>query len=318
MEVIWLVLAILLLLGISIAYWQRRLRANRESVSPQLQPLLWDQTPKSQPNELLGLYPLPTELCPLSPVSKNQGFSNLKSQLQELANLGWAKNESSWYLKFSLHPRDISEAISAERVIEILLNHAMRVTPEFSIPQMVPRVLVESIPFAAGEFVVDEDGWVTIKVSPHFFNDKPAAHAILAHEVCHYILENSGIRHGDFEVNERYTDLCMFICGFGEIFLAGYKRESAQNDYRPGHRLGYLTAPEYEFANQYVVELYQSKKLTLNSELDRLRTRLSQLLYGDRDKCRRLIEAQRRRSPHKSEVDLYQDAIDRLIRDRGR
>jgi len=89
----------------------------------------------------------------------------------------------------------------------------------------------------------------------NFFEDQLAAQAILAHEVCHYILNNSGIRKSDTEQNERYTDLCMFVCGFGQIFLAGYKRETAQSEYRRGHRLGYLTDAEYEFAQQYVTQL---------------------------------------------------------------
>ncbi len=99
--------------------------------------------------------------------------------------------------------------IAPAQFIEILLSHARRVTPEFSVPLMVPQTVVESTPFAAGRFEVDEEGWVKIKVSPDFFNDKLAAQAILAHEACHYILENSGIRYHDFKLNERYTDLCL-------------------------------------------------------------------------------------------------------------
>jgi hypothetical protein len=219
---------------------------------------------------------------------------------------------------FSLNTSHFAHAIAPTEVIEILLNHARRITPEFSVPQMTPRAIVESTPFAGGRFEVDAEGWVTIKVSPDFFKDKLAAQAILAHEVCHYILENSGIRKSDFQLNERYTDLCMFICGFGQIFLAGYKREPAQKEYRPGHRLGYLTDGEYQFANQYVVKLRQSHKLKLQSELDELRRRLFQLLYGDESACKRHIDAERKRSPDKSEVDMYQDVIFRLERDRGR
>lgn len=174
------------------------------------------------------------------------------------------------------------------------------------------------LPFAAGMFEVDEEGWVTIKVSPDFFQDKLAAQAIFAHEVCHYILSNSGIRKSNFELNERYTDLCMFVCGFGEIFLAGYKRQAAQNDYRSGHRLGYLTDAEYQFAHQYVIQLRQSKELLPPSELDTIKKQLLELLYGDESACKRNIEVERRKSPHKSEIELYKDTISRLLRDRGR
>jgi hypothetical protein len=156
-----------------------------------------------------------------------------------------------------------------------------------------------------------------IKVGTQFFADGLAARAILAHEVCHYILGNSGIRKSDFTLNERYTDLCMFVCGFGRVFLAGYKREYARHEYRPGHRLGYLTDTEYEFAQQYVMQLRQSEELAPPNELDTLKKRLAQLIY-DAQTCKRIIEVARRKYPHKSEIDLYRDEIDCLERDRGR
>ena len=46
---------------------------------------------------------------------------------------------------------------------------------------MVPRIAIEPMPAAAGQFEVDEEGWVTIRVSPDFERDLPAARAILAH-----------------------------------------------------------------------------------------------------------------------------------------
>ena len=52
-------------------------------------------------------------------------------------------------------------------------------------------------------------------------------------------------------------------------------------------------------------------------ELDTKRKRLLQLVYGDEGTLKRLVEYERRRSPNKSEVALYEDAIDRLERDRS-
>jgi hypothetical protein len=85
--------------------------------------------------------------------------------------------------------------------------------------------------------------------------DRRAVGAILAHEACHYILENSGIREPNVDENEKLTDACMFVCGLGLLFLDGYKREDAHKEYRNGHRLGYLTDSEYNFAARYVREL---------------------------------------------------------------
>ncbi|MFH7024514.1 MAG: hypothetical protein ACHBN1_03725 [Heteroscytonema crispum UTEX LB 1556] len=101
----------------------------------------------------------------------------------------------------------------------------------------------------------------------------------------------------------------MFVCGFGEIFLCGYKQTPAQQEYRPGHCLGYLTDAEYEYAFSYVMKLRQSNELAPPSELDTLKKRLRQLVF-DADSCSRLIKAARKRNPHKSEIDLYRDEID--------
>jgi hypothetical protein len=241
-------------------------------------------------------------------------FDNIKASLDGLAQLGWLQEESSWSANFTLAPSELSNADRLDRVVKALLDRARRVAPGFSVPMMVPRIVVESMP-AAGQFEVDEEGWVTIRVSPDFERDLPAARAILAHEVCHYILDNRGIRQPNFELNERDTDLCMFICGFGEVFLAGYKRSSTRNEYRPGHRLGYLTDAEYEFANRYTSELRATYRQNLQSELDVLKERLLRKAQGDRDCVRRLIEYERQRDRSLSEIELYRDAIARFDRD---
>lgn len=185
-----------------------------------------------------------------SPTSARQpvhviNLESLESQLRELAFKAWTTEASLTHTPFLLNPNDFPHICEPQKFVELLLCHARNTASGFEIPYMVPHVVVEAIPFAAGLFQVDKEGWVTIKVGSDFFDDKLAAQAILAHEVCHYILENSGIRKSDYLLNERYTDMCMFICGFGQIFQAGYKREMAQNEYRPGHRLGYLTDADF-------------------------------------------------------------------------
>ncbi len=254
---------------------------------------------------------------PASYASSRPTFPDLEIQLQELATQAWTTNQSFQHSQFLLNPTEFVRVTSPAQVVEILIRHAGRVVPGFNVPQMVPRVSVVSLPAAAGMFKVDEEGWVTIELSANFFQDKLAAQAILAHEVCHYILENSGIRKSDVSLNERYTDLCMFVCGFGELFLAGYRRDAAQQDYRPGHRLGYLSDAEYQFAQRYVIQLRQSGKISPPDELNILKKQLLHLLGGDQERCSRTINFERRRSPHKSDIELYQDAIYRLERDRG-
>ncbi len=242
-------------------------------------------------------------------------FGNIKSSLDGLAQLGWLTEESSWSDNFTLDPSELSESAPLDRVVKALLDQARQVAPGFSVPMMVPRVVVEPMFAAAGQFEVDQEGWVMIRVSPAFEQDLPAARAILAHEVCHYILEHRGIRQPNVELNERDTDLCMFICGFGDVFLAGYRRSSACNEYRPGHRLGYLTDAEYEFANRYTSELRATYRQNLRSKLDVLKEQLLRKAQGDLDRVQRLIESERQRDQSLSEIELYRDAIDRFDRD---
>lgn len=245
-------------------------------------------------------------------------FESLELQLQELTSLAWTTEASFRYYPFALNSTNFENSSGLDSFVETLLRHARNITPGFNVPFMTPRIVVEEIPSAAGLFQVDEEGWVTIKVGRTFFGDRLAARAILAHEVCHYILENSGIRKDDFLLNERYTDLCMFVCGFGEIFTSGYKREMAQSEYRSGHRLGYLSDAEYQHATSYVMQLRQTNKQIIISSngLDTLKKELQSLVH-EQEICERLVQAERKRSPHKSETELYKDAIYRVKRDRG-
>jgi hypothetical protein len=336
MNIIWLVVILLILLLCARKGWrviQNFLSQQRSKPPMKHHPTETERPPRQssvysfsgrslsvQREEVKGFVPLhspvlqPTKSSSYSSVPV--AFPALADQLHELATQAWTTDQSSWS-QLLLNPADFVNITAPTQVVEVLIRHARRTVPGFNVPHMIPRVLVVSLPAAAGMFKVDDEGWVTIELGANFFQDKLAAQAILAHEVCHYILENSGVRKKDVYVNEQYTDLCMFVCGFGEIFLAGYRRNAAQQDYCPGHRLGYLTDAEYQFAQQYVMRLRQFGEISLPQELETLKKRLHTLLNGDSKCCNRCIEFERRRSQYKSEVELYRDAIDRLERDRG-
>ena len=99
----------------------------------------------------------------------------------------------------------------------------------------------------AGSFRVERDGYVEIRLLSSIATDHTAAVAVLAHEVCHYVLESSGIRREEVLDNERLTDFCIFVVGFGGVFLDGFRRFGT--DSRPGHRIGYLTDSGYANAH---------------------------------------------------------------------
>ncbi|MFS8086815.1 MAG: hypothetical protein ACMG6H_14370, partial [Acidobacteriota bacterium] len=191
-------------------------------------------------------------------------FAKLKRQIDKLAKDAW-KSRESLTSELLLNPSKLP--IDSNKAIETILNHVRQIASGLSVPNRVPRVETGSLIDAGGQFKVS-DGWVSVKIANYLLMDRQAVRAILAHEICHYVLENSGIREEDHEQNERLTDLCMFVCGLGDLFLGGYKRESIHNEYRPGHRLGYLTDAEYGFASKYVLELRTNNSLQLPTRLE--------------------------------------------------
>lgn len=289
------------------------------------------------------------------------GFSELKSILDWLAGNAWTNartsDETLWTDKtslseeFVLEPSDLSPANYLNEIVTILLERARVVAPGLRVPQMLPPVTYGPIPFASGLCCV-EYGQTSIRVSREFYGDKLATQAILAHEVCHYILNSNdlGLDRSALNDYERCTDLCMFVCGFGQIFLAGYKKLPESE------RFGYLTEAEYEFAADYVMKLrpiYQQKLKDrlelLKQQLEILKQQLLQKTNGDldlierliayeRNKCfsdmelllrevsekantggkalERLVAYNRAEKLSRSEIELYQNAIDRLDRDR--
>lgn len=180
------------------------------------------------------------------------GGSNIKFKLDRLATEAWGTREQISGTSLMLFPHLLRD-LDNSAIVREMLRHARRVAPRLNVPRMTPRVIVESLCNAAGQFT-EEDGWVKISVGTAFFNDLPTARAILCHELCHYVLNASGIREQPRSENERLTDAAMFIFGLGDLFLAGYRKDQS-SEYRSGHRLGYLSDAEYQYAAAYVARL---------------------------------------------------------------
>ena len=183
--------------------------------------------------------------------------SNIKAKLDRLAKSSWGDRTDIEASVLTLDPRALQSAASHAEMVSILLKHVRAVAPGISVPMMTPRVVVERLTEAAGQFS-EQDGWVKISVGTHFFDDERAARAILCHELCHYVLNANGIREQPTLENERLTDAAMFVFGLGEVFKAGFKGLS-KTDYRAGHRLGYLSDAEYDFALRYTAWLRRSE-----------------------------------------------------------
>jgi hypothetical protein len=247
------------------------------------------------------------------PIPEEFRFVKLKSRLDRLATEAWQSKESL-DIDLLLNPVALP-ASSPDRVIEEILNHVRRVAPGFSVPLRVPRVDTGALIDAGGQFKVS-DGWVSVKLANHFLMDRRAVGAILAHEVCHYILENSGIRESNVDENERLTDACMFVCGLGSLFLDGYKRDVARVENRTGHRLGYLTDAEYNFAARYVRDLRSNNPLGLLTAADHLKRKLVARI-PDNDVRERLVRNAQVRYPEKTDPEIYELVLDGYEHDRG-
>ena len=69
--------------------------------------------------------------------------------------------------------------------------------------------------------------------------------SILCHEICHHVLSVQGIKEEDTLQNERLTDVCVFVCGLGSIYL---------RDVRQGPERGYYDRNEYHKIQQVVIQ----------------------------------------------------------------
>jgi len=236
--------------------------------------------------------------------------SNIKLKIDRLATSAWGTREDIARTSFLLQPRSL-HGLDCAAIITEMLRHARQVAPRLNVPRLTPRVSVQPLCAAAGQFV-EEDGWVKITVGSAFFNDMLAARAILAHELCHYVLNASGIRDPLRIENERLTDAAMFVLGLGGTFLAGY-RKAPTTEYRVGHRLGYLSDAEYRFAAGYVQRLRLSTDQFVSTEQE-AEARLRAVVHDPKKRVS-LIAAYRRKYASATSAQLLQRILDDIARD---
>lgn len=186
-------------------------------------------------------------------VYRGADFPLLRKKVDALAKRAWPGRPFGASI---VDPKSIPTSEKPDQFVSRLLRHA-RHTTELSTPWRTPRIFIEKTsPNVGGLFQVDE-GWVRIVVGQPFYKDVAASRAILCHEVCHYILDMVDIRERQTQENERLTDIAMFVLGFGQLFLDGYRRAPSEN--RSGHRVGYLSEAEYGFLDWYVTSLIEKR-----------------------------------------------------------
>lgn len=208
------------------------------------------------PVELPRLYRLLSRLLnfkatPKRRVIRNNRFKDIEAILLQLAIRAWDREiRETENATFILSPKTLqTELVGPEAEMRILYSHARKWVPGFDVPYSVPRVVVEDHIQAAGSFTVDSSGFVIIRIAPYLLQEARLRHLVLAHEVCHHLLEQAGVAdHANLELNERMTDLAMFVCGFGQVALEGW----AISQLTP-ETVGYLTTAEQDHAQKWVL-----------------------------------------------------------------
>lgn len=230
-----------------------------------------------------------------------------------LAKRAWLTSENKTRDGFFLAIQN-KHTTGLEWKVEKMLAHARNFAPGLEVPFLTPKIehsLTKDQ--SAGCFQVDEYGYASIKVDRQFMNDPRSTLAILSHEICHYVLESSGIRETHTQANEIQTDICMFVIGFGELFLRGYKRDLAMSDYRIGHKLGYLEDQEYWNLDKFIRKLRSKNDRLLNlpSENKNLKLEISRMVMGDQRVINRWVSGYEKKFPQLSE----KERLEKIIRD---
>lgn len=202
------------------------------------------------------LHALTRDDPPLGWAGGSQQLSDLETTLNRLASTAWRKIPSPSGESFWLKPSDFDRCVTETDLtaaLEKMCQHARRWAPGLEVPYFIPCLRLSCRLDAAGQFPVDNQGWVAIDVSSEFAASHETLLLILAHEACHHILAQSGLNERqDHRLNERKTDLAMYICGFGELGKAGRAANRlTEHGYASVH-LGYLTPEEYHLAHEWV------------------------------------------------------------------
>jgi hypothetical protein len=269
--------------------------------------------------------------------------------LHWLAERAWAYEPDLPRSQFVLAPDALPLPDSqdkCEECLSILFSHARAWTPGLSVPVERPVVLPglpsNRIPYARtapGSYHVGDREFIHVRVDPEYLSCPQACLSVLCHEGSHYILDISCLAleyslppdPDGGSTLEQATDLAMFISGFGEVFLQGYRASGLG-------KLGYLSDLEYELAQKWVLSgrgiedpgvlqqflrrnygILRYPKIPLIPEYrDWVCRNLLELLHGDKLAAQSLVGFERRRSPCLDDTGAAQAAIRRLLKDRAR
>ncbi len=105
------------------------------------------------------------------------------------------------------------------------------------------------------------DKTLHINVSKEYQGNDKATLAILAHEICHKVLQVHDLETSIELMNEVYTDLTTIYMGFGEIIISGYNTTIVDhsNQIQKNNILGYLTPDTYKVTHEMILSIFGIK-----------------------------------------------------------
>jgi hypothetical protein len=194
----------------------------------------------------------------------------LRPILDMLTSKAWRNAARDQAGEFLLLPSDLAPGPSVESLretLQALYRHARRWAPGLEVPFFVPPIRLD-VADAAGDFIVDEESYASVGVAAEFVGNAAAILMILAHEACHHILMQSGLKRADdTALDEITTDLAMFVCGFGELVLRGHSHVHHYGGRGSRVHLGYLSSGDYRQAHDYVLAKRAAEGLPVRSML---------------------------------------------------
>lgn len=101
-----------------------------------------------------------------------------------------------------------------------------------------------------GDFVMDGNMNIKIRVSSGLKNNSAAVLATLAHEVCHAVMRHYRMEQDNSDENEYCTDLATIYMGFGRLIIDGYNTSRDGVNFQLGYLKYNIYTQTYNVINQ--------------------------------------------------------------------
>lgn len=163
--------------------------------------------------------------------------------------------------------KDILTANDVAEAATQLVNQTRKIIGKLDVPFRKPRVeFTSKLPEDEPGHIEFGENETIIRIHPNYVDNPFALASILCHELAHFILDHNGLRKSNRNENEKLTDLFVFKCGQGLIYLQGILDVTSENGRTIESRLGYLTLEEMAYSHVRCSSQYglQNSKIAPN------------------------------------------------------